>query len=120
MTQIELITSSRVEDLPISNLYGYILDKVENDRIVILEKSLDAQQQMELIALGLERVSKESYAGISFVPFFVTTHVNGRFKAKPQELQFNLIAPASSIIEETSEGVFSVTTKDGNVFSAAF
>ena len=51
MTQIELITSSRVEDLSISHLYGYILDKIEDERIVILEKSLDPQQQMELIVL---------------------------------------------------------------------
>jgi len=120
MTQIEFITSSRVEGLPDGNLYDFILDRVLEDRIVVLEKDLDASQQMELIARGLEKVATDSGIGINFVPFYVTTHVNGIIRSKQQEVQFNLITSGTSKISENQEGHFSVETESGELISAAF
>ncbi|MHA2503433.1 MAG: OapB/ArvB family protein [Candidatus Kariarchaeaceae archaeon] len=120
MTQIEFITSSRVAGMDPHNLYDFILDRILEDRIVVLEKEMDAEEQMELIARGLEKVNTDDGMGINFLPFYITTHVAGLLRNRMQDVQFNLITPGSSKISETKEGHYSVETQDGQVFSAAF
>ena len=120
MTTIEFITSSRVEGMHDANLYDFILERILDDRIVILEKDLDAAEQMELITRGLERVTTDAGVGIQFVPFFIRTQVNGILRNKQQQVQFNLIAPGTSKIVEDTKGHYYVETKDGDYFTAAF
>lgn len=118
--QIEFITSSRIAGYTDRHLFDFILDRVLEDKIIVLEKELDYQQQMELIALGLEKTVTDTSVGIKFMPFFVTTQVAGLIRPKQQEVQFNLIAPGTTSIAENDEGHISVTTQEGEIFSAAF
>jgi hypothetical protein len=118
--QIEFITSSRIAGYSDHHLYNFILNQVLQDKIVVLEKELDYQQQMELIAMGLEKTVTDRSVGIKFMPFFVTTQVAGLIRQKQQEVQFNLIAPGTTNIAENDEGHISVTTQEGEVFSAGF
>jgi len=119
MTTIEFITSSRVNGLHDASLYDFILKRVLDDRIIILEKDLDAGQQMELIARGLETVESETGVGINFIPFYVKTQVGGILRNKQQEVQFNLIASGTSKIYEDKKGHYCVETADGEFLSAA-
>ncbi|MDH5404752.1 MAG: DUF2073 domain-containing protein [Candidatus Heimdallarchaeota archaeon] len=114
MTGIEFITASRVDGLSDNNLFDFILDRVSEDNIVVLEKSLDPEQKLNLIAKGLNYIQNEDYAGIKMFHFSIKTGTERRWKSE-NTIQFNLIAPGNSEINQKREGHYQIKTNDSEI-----
>lgn len=120
MAQLEFVTSSKIENLEGEEFYDFIVDRINENSILVLEKDLDAIERMELIARGLERATSGIYAGIKVVEIKVSTGSSGGFlRGKPRDLQFNLITPGNSQIEQKEEGYYSIITDEGAEVSAS-
>lgn len=119
MAQLEFVTSNKIENLEGEELYDFIVDRINENSILVLEKDLDAIERMELIARGLERATSGIYAGIKVVEIKVSTGSGGFLRGKSRDLQFNLITPGNSQIEQKEEGYYSIITEEGAEVSAS-
>ncbi len=117
MTSLEFITSQKIDLFSKSDFYDYIVERIQNSSILVLEKDLDPLERMELIAHGLEKVTDGFYPGVKLVNITVSAGTQGFLRNKQKEIQFNLITPGNSIIEQKEEGHYSIITEDGNEVS---
>ena len=117
MTSLEFITSQKIEHFSKDDFYDYIVDRIQNNSILVLEKDLDPLERMELIAHGLEKASDGFYPGVKLVNITVSSGNQGFLRSKPKEIQFNLITPGNSIIEQKEEGHYSIITDSGDEVS---
>ncbi len=115
--KLEFITEKKVSKLDNESLYKFIIDRILDNRILIIEKYLNPVQKMELIAKGLEEAQTESCNGINLVQVTISNYSSGFIRNKKQELIFNLIAPGNSEIKQEEDGYFSIQTSNGEKFS---
>ena len=117
MASLEFITSQKIEHLSKTDFYDYIVRRILRNSILVLEKDLDALERMELIAYGLEKSTQGYYPGVKLVNITVSTGNQGFLRGKAKDIQFNLITPGNSTIEQKEEGHYSIITEDGNQVS---
>ncbi|OLS20580.1 MAG: hypothetical protein HeimC2_36630 [Candidatus Heimdallarchaeota archaeon LC_2] len=117
MTNLEFITSQKIDTYDKDQLYDYIVDKILDNSILVLEKNLDPMERMELIAHGLGRATDGIYPGVKLVNITVSAGTSGFLRSKARDIHFNLITPGNSTIEQKEEGHFSIITEDGNQIS---
>lgn len=117
MTNLEFITSHKIDQFSKTDLYDYIVDRIQKNSILVLEKDLDPLERMELIAHGLEKTIDGVYHGVKLINITVSTGNHGFLRNKPKEIHFNLITPGNSIIEQKEEGHYSIITEDGDQVS---
>ena len=110
MTSLEFLTSQKIENFSNNDLYDYIVDRIQSNSILVLEKDLNPLERMELIAHGLEKVTDGFYPGVKLVNITVSTGNQGFLRNKPKEIQFNLITTGNSTIEQKEEGDYSIIT----------
>lgn len=117
MTNLEFITSQKIDTYGKEELYDYIVDRILNNSILVLEKNLDPLERMELIAHGLGRAVDGIYPGVKLVNITVSASASGFLRNKAKDIHFNLITPGNSSIEQKEEGHFSIVTEGGEKIS---
>ncbi|MHA2028892.1 MAG: OapB/ArvB family protein [Candidatus Kariarchaeaceae archaeon] len=117
MTRLEFITSQKIEHLSKTDFFDYIVDRILKNSILVLEKDLNPLERMELIAHGLEKATEGIYPGVKLVNITVSTTNQGFLRSKAKPIQFNLVTPGNSTIEQKEEGHYSITTEDGDQVS---
>lgn len=111
--KLELITENRVSNLPLTELIEFVLDKVMDNSILLVERKLDAEERMEIMKRGLEVASNRTSMGLKMLNFSVKKEISGRIRNKVEEVYFNLFAPGSSVIQQEDDGHFSIHTYEG-------
>ncbi len=118
MTNLEFITANRALKIPRLELYDFIVQRVLNDKIVIIEEIFSPAEKMQLIARSLEKSSTKDYYGFKMIQIKIKSENNRLLRGK-KDIQFNLFAPGSSVIEQNEDGHYSVKMDGGNVVTAA-
>ncbi len=111
--QLEFITENRISHLDSADFFDFVIQRVKDDRILVVEKELSAEEKIQLIAKGLEEVSNNTSHGINMAQIVVSSESNGRLR-KRKEVKFNLFAPGSSQIQQEDEGHYSILTDTGD------
>jgi len=112
MTSLEFITSNRIDSLSKNDLYNLIIDKINDNRILVVERDLDPMEKMNLIAAGLERARHGIYAGIKMLEISVSVGNSGFLRNNSRDIKFNLITPGSSNIDQKEDGHYTITSGD--------
>ncbi|MHA2171859.1 MAG: hypothetical protein ACXAB7_18445 [Candidatus Kariarchaeaceae archaeon] len=120
MTNLEFITANRVSKIPKIQLYEFIITKVSNHKIVIMEDILDSKEKMDLIAKSFEKGNQEGYYGLKMLQIKIKGENMGLLRNKQKDINFNLFAPGTSIIEQEEDGHYSVRMEEGNAITASF
>ncbi|MHA2252202.1 MAG: OapB/ArvB family protein [Candidatus Kariarchaeaceae archaeon] len=118
MTNLEFITANRASRIIKPKLYDFIIDRILDNKIVIIEEVFDPSEKMDLIARGLERINSKKYHGIKMLEIRVKGENSGFLRGKQKDLQFNLFAPGSSVIQQEEDGHYSVKMEEGAIVSA--
>lgn len=112
MTRLEFLTSGRIGSLEKQEFYDMIIEKINQNRILVIEKDLDPMEKMELIAHGLEYAKNGLYPGIKMLEISVSVGSHGFLRNNHKDIIFNLITPGSSEIDQKEDGHYSITTTD--------
>lgn len=107
MFSIDFLPATLTEDLQGDELFTFILDRVTRDRVLLLEKDLDPEARMLLIARGLERFSDE-FIGVKLMQIDIKAESGGFFRSKQLASSLLLVAPGNATIEQSEDGDFSV------------
>ncbi len=112
--QLEFITENRISHLDSADFFNFVIERVRDNRILVVEKELSHEEKIQLMAKGLEEVSNNSSHGINMAQIVVSSESNGRLRNKRKEVKFNLFAPGSSQIQQEDEGHYSILTDNGD------
>jgi hypothetical protein len=111
MISIDYIPSSILIGLNQDELCEFILDKVNHDRVLLIERALDPDKRLALIQKGLERFSDE-FIGVKLLQIDIKTDGQGFFRSKSNACTLLLVAPGNAHIDQSEEGDFSVKFSD--------
>ena len=75
--QLEFITEHKISNLSTKEFFNFIIDRILDNRILIVEKELTATERMALISKGLEEVVTETSHGINMTQIVISTISNG-------------------------------------------
>jgi hypothetical protein len=112
--QLEFITENRISHLDSNEFFDFVIQRVKDDRILVVEKELSHEEKIQLMAKGLEEVSNNTSHGINMAQIVVSSGSTGRLRNRKKEVRFNLFAPGSSLIQQEDEGHYSIVTDGGH------
>ena len=108
---VDFVPHSRIANLKGDVLYDYIIDKVSEEKILLIETGLEPTERLSLIQRGMERYST-NFTGIKMLIIKVQGERIGKFfKSKNTGGSLLLVAPASTLIDQSQEGDFSIKIK---------
>ncbi len=109
VVRVDFIPEVTVEKLSLPNRLDLILDSVANNKVVVIEKALEPQEELALIQKTMERVDADKFTGIKL--FSLKSKVNNgkSFFSKTKELTFSVIAPSDAVQVTDINGILSLS-----------
>lgn len=112
---LEFVTERKIENLTSSELIDFIIERVMENRILLLEKDFEPEEKLELMAKGLMNAETDTSVGINMVQIPIEARSTGRLRNKPTKIQFNLFAPGTSKVDQMEDGHYEIKSWDGDV-----
>ena len=109
--QLEFITEHKISNLKTEDFFSFIIDRILDNRILIVEKELTAGETIALIARGLNEVVTETSHGINMTQITISSLTSGLIRSRKQEIKFHLFAPGSSQITKKDDGHYAIITE---------
>ena len=105
---VDFIPEATVEKLPLPTRLDLILDSVANNKVVIVEKALEPQEELALIQKTMERVDADKFTGIKLFSLKSKLNNGRSFFSKSKQLTFSVIAPSDAVQVRDLNGILSL------------
>ncbi len=112
---LEFITARKIKNLDSSELIDFIIDRVMDDKILLMEKTFTPEEKLDLLTKGLTNAQTKTSKGINMVQIPIETKTSGKLRSKTTQIQFNLFAPGTSQIDQQEDGHYCVKSWDGKI-----
>ena len=110
-SSVDFISHAQIAGLHGVSLYDYLLDQVSEEKVLLIEAGLNPNEQLALVQRGMERYSSD-FSGVKMLALKMQgASRNKFFKSKNKRADLLLVAPASTLIEQSKGGNFSIKLK---------
>ena len=105
---VDFIPEAILDRLESSEKLNLILQSVARNQVVVMERALEPQEELDLIARTMQKADGDTFTGIKL--FSLTSQVNNnRFLfGKSKTLNFSVIAPSGAVQVKDQNGVLSL------------
>lgn len=114
--KLEFVTSQRISGFSKDELYSWIIRRVLDNRILIVERDFKPDERLEILTRGLLTANTETSTGINMIGIPIMSS-GGKLRNRHKKIQFNLFAPGDSIIESKEAGHYSVKSFSGDIMA---
>lgn len=114
--KLEFVTQQRIAGFSKDELYSWIIRRVLDNRILIVERDFKPDERLEILTRGLLTANTETSTGINMIGIPIMSS-GGKLRNRHKKIQFNLFAPGDSIIDQKEDGHYSVRSFSGNVMA---
>ena len=109
MLNIEFITSDRLNQFSPSEKISYLVDKVKQSSIVVIEHGLTVQEEMKVIEATMHNIDFQHFSGVNMLTFD-SKRKAGRFFGKLMSGKYTIITPSGiSAIKEQKDGEINIS-----------
>ena len=109
MLNIDFITSEKLSQFSPSEKINYLVDKVKQSSIVLIEHGLTVQEEMEVIEATMHNIDFQHFSGVNMLTFD-SKRKSGRFFGKFMSGKYTIIAPSEiSTIKEQKDGEVNIS-----------
>ncbi len=105
---VDFIPEAILDRLEADARFDLILNSVSQKNVVVIERALEPQEELDLISRTMQRVDADKFTGIKL--FSLKSRINGgkSLFGRSKSLTFSVIAPSDSVQVRDVGGVLSL------------
>ncbi len=96
---INLVSSERLGDMTTQEKVRFILDEVEAGKILVLERGLTPQEELQLVEATMSEIDQDTFIGIEMQSYGLEMHRNiiHKWLGTPPRPRMAVIGPANRL-----------------------